>query len=106
MADAVPKKYNVWMLKAKLAKFTFLLCIDKIKRQKYFRAYVTYFFNINGTKVTHGKITKDNPLKVSSNMPSNGVIFSDGIESDYLEFNAGRTATIKPSEKKVYLVRG
>ena len=61
---------------------------------------------VTGTKIVYGKITKATPLKISSNMPTNGVIFSDGIEQDYIEFNAGRTATIRPSEKKVYLVKG
>lgn len=59
---------------------------------------------MSGTKIVHGQVTAKNPLKISSNMPSNGVIFSDGIEDDYLEFNAGRSAVIKPAEKKVYLV--
>ncbi len=27
-------------------------------------------------------------------MPENGVIFSDGIESDYLNFNSGTVTTI------------
>ena len=61
---------------------------------------------MTATKIVHGDLTIKNPLRISSNMPSNGVIFSDGIESDYLEFNAGRTATIRPAEKKVYLVKG
>jgi hypothetical protein len=33
-------------------------------------------------------------------MPENGVIFSDGIESDYLEFNSGTQATISVAEKR------
>lgn len=41
-----------------------------------------------------GRITPDAPLDLLSHMPGNGVIFSDGVETDYLEFNAGMTATI------------
>jgi hypothetical protein len=37
-------------------------------------------------------------------MESGGVIFSDGIEADYLSFNAGAIATIAPAKKKTYLV--
>jgi hypothetical protein len=37
-------------------------------------------------------------------MPENGVIFSDGIESDYLQFNSGIEATITVAEKKGHLV--
>jgi hypothetical protein len=37
-------------------------------------------------------------------MPENGVIFSDGIESDYLQFNSGIEAAITVAEKKGHLV--
>jgi hypothetical protein len=44
------------------------------------------------------------PLQVQSEMPSGGVIFSDGVESDFLAFNSGATATIGLAEKKTLLV--
>ena len=59
---------------------------------------------ITGTSIIHGKITREKPLKIFSNMPEEGVIFSDGVEQDYLEFAAGKTATIMPAEKKAQLV--
>jgi hypothetical protein len=37
-------------------------------------------------------------------MAGYGVIFSDGIEADFLEFNAGMTATISLAEKYGQLV--
>jgi hypothetical protein len=37
-------------------------------------------------------------------MPQNGVIFSDGIEEDYLPFNSGATASIGIADKQVNLV--
>jgi|GEM_PF-2675019 hypothetical protein len=37
-------------------------------------------------------------------MPENGVIFSDGIESDFLQFNSGIEATISVAEKRGHLV--
>ena len=37
-------------------------------------------------------------------MPQNGVIFSDGIEEDYLAFNSGAVARIALAEKKVHLL--
>ena len=37
-------------------------------------------------------------------MPEHGVIFSDGIEADFLEFNSGTHAVIKVAEKKGMLV--
>lgn len=51
-----------------------------------------------------GKITKNSQLLVTSMMAQNGVIFSDGIEADFLEFNAGTKATISVADKKGYLV--
>ncbi|MDP4094319.1 MAG: sugar kinase [Bacillota bacterium] len=56
------------------------------------------------TDIVFGKVTKGNPLKILSQMPENGVIFSDGIESDYLQFNSGIEATITVAEKRGHLV--
>jgi hypothetical protein len=33
-------------------------------------------------------------LRLESQMPENGVIFGDGIETDHLEFNSGTQAAI------------
>ena len=54
--------------------------------------------------ITFGKVTTSRPLVLVSNMPENGVVFSDGIESDYLQFNSGTEATISLAEKKGHLV--
>jgi hypothetical protein len=51
-----------------------------------------------------GKVTPKEPMKLTSQMPENGVIFSDGIEVDYLEFNSGMQAVITLAEKKGHLV--
>jgi hypothetical protein len=37
-------------------------------------------------------------------MSGYGVIFSDGIEADFLEFNAGMTATVEIAERRGCLV--
>ena len=57
-----------------------------------------------GASMVHGVITKDQPLIVTSQMAENGVIFSDGIESDYLAFTAGLAVTIGLAQKKAHLV--
>jgi len=59
---------------------------------------------ITGTDLVYGKIERDIPLQIFSNMPEGGVIFGDGIEADYIEFNAGKKVLIMPSDKKVNLV--
>lgn len=51
-----------------------------------------------------GPLQKGKPLKIISEMPTNGVIFSDGVENDFLEFNSGIEATIGLAEKKGHLV--
>jgi hypothetical protein len=38
-------------------------------------------------------------------MPAGGTIFSDGMEGDFISFNAGAIATIGPSKQKAHLVR-
>lgn len=52
----------------------------------------------------YGKITKKQILKVESKMPNNGVIFSDGIESDFLNFNSGNTLSIGIADEKASLI--
>jgi len=51
-----------------------------------------------------GKVTPKEPMKLVSQMPEHGVIFSDGMETDYLEFNSGIQAVISVAEKKGHLV--
>jgi NAD kinase len=46
------------------------------------------------TGITAGIIKNQNRLTIESLMPASGVIFSDGIESDFLKFNSGSIATI------------
>ena len=54
--------------------------------------------------VTFGKITPESPLALVSQMPEHGVIFSDGMESDFLNFNSGTQATVSVADKKGLLV--
>lgn len=53
-----------------------------------------------------GKVSKNKKLTLTSRMAENGVIFSDGIESDCIEFNAGTIAQVTLSELKGQLVVG
>ncbi|MDT7833332.1 sugar kinase [Flavobacteriaceae bacterium S356] len=52
----------------------------------------------------YGLITKNRTLKIESNMPTRGVIFSDGIESDFLNFNAGSVVEIGIADEKASLI--
>ena len=55
-------------------------------------------------QVVCGEVSPAAPLVIRSEMPEGGVIFSDGVEADFLAFNAGATATIGLSPKKTNLV--
>jgi NAD kinase len=57
-----------------------------------------------GASLVFGRITGEMPLQLESQMAENGVIFSDGIEKDYLEFNSGTQAVIGIAERKSLLV--
>lgn len=57
------------------------------------------------TDITIGRINLHNHLKIESLMPSAGVIFSDGIESDYLIFNSGAIASISVAKETANLVK-
>lgn len=59
---------------------------------------------VTGTTIVHGKITRRSPLILASLMGTNGVIFSDGVESDYLAFNHGTTARISIAPRKAHLI--
>ena len=54
--------------------------------------------------ITFGRVTERTPLRVESHMPENGLIFSDGIEADFLQFTSGTLATISVAPKKGHLV--
>jgi len=54
--------------------------------------------------IVFGKLSARQSLVLHSYMPENGVIFSDGIESDYLKFNSGTVATIGIADRKAHLI--
>ena len=54
--------------------------------------------------LVYGSVTAQQPLRLRSRMPESGVIFSDGMESDYLRFTAGMEATIAVSARRGRLV--
>jgi len=55
-------------------------------------------------EVSVGMIDNNHTLRIESLMPSGGVIFSDGIEKDFLCFNSGSIATIGVAKEVANLV--
>ena len=57
-----------------------------------------------GAEIVFGKLERTEKMTVTSCMPENGVIFSDGVESDAIEFNSGATVTVTVAERSGRLV--
>jgi NAD kinase len=57
-----------------------------------------------GASLVFGRVNAETPLILESRMAENGVIFSDGIEKDFLDFNSGTQAVIGIAERKGALV--
>jgi hypothetical protein len=58
-----------------------------------------------GINIIGGLLDSSDQLVIESLMPDGGVIFSDGIESDFLPFTSGNTATIKIARETAVLVQ-
>ncbi|MBO9701039.1 MAG: sugar kinase [Sporocytophaga sp.] len=56
------------------------------------------------TGITAGLIKNQNYLTIESLMPASGIIFSDGIETDFLRFNSGSVATIGIAKETAKIV--
>lgn len=54
--------------------------------------------------IVSGYIDEAHPLVVESFMPQKGVIFSDGIEKDYLNFNSGAIVKIGLADTKAHII--
>lgn len=58
----------------------------------------------SSTNVIAGVVEPSESLHLESAMPTGGVIFSDGVENDYLAFNSGAVADIRAAKQKAHLV--
>ncbi len=60
--------------------------------------------NKTRTELVFGTISISTKMTIRSMMANHGVIFSDGVESDFIEFNSGAQAKISIAEKKGILI--
>ncbi len=58
-----------------------------------------------GTSLTSGLLQNDEQLRVRSEMNDGGVVFGDGIEADYLEFNWGKSVELGIADTTLNLVQ-
>lgn len=70
----------------------------------YFTVREPFPSRTTAASMVFGAVTGREPLRLTSQMAENGVIFSDGIEADFLEFNSGAEAQITVAERKGRLV--
>ena len=58
----------------------------------------------SGVSLGAGLIAPGESLAIESHMPDSGVVFSDGVEADAVEFNAGSVVDIHASKRRTRLV--
>jgi NAD kinase len=54
--------------------------------------------------IVAGMLESGQELVLESLMPSGGAVFSDGMEADFLQFNAGAIGTVRAAEQRARLV--
>jgi hypothetical protein len=63
-----------------------------------------FISKMSSAKLIAGLLEPGNEIVIESEMANDGVIFSDGVESDFLEFNAGTSVHIRPAATSAKLV--
>ncbi len=73
-------------------------------RELFFAVREPFISRRSSADLVAGVLSEERELMIESQMPSNGVIFSDGIEADFLAFNSGAIAHVRPAEQSAMLV--
>ncbi len=63
-----------------------------------------FLSRMSGASLVAGRISQGDELEIESQMSSGGVIFSDGIEADFLDFNGGSIVRIGVADQRARLV--
>lgn len=66
----------------------------------YFAVREPYASVSSGAELVFGRLSPEAPLTIESKMGEKGIIFSDGMQSDYLEFNHSVTSTFTLAQAK------
>jgi NAD kinase len=78
--------------------------IPKTENKLVFVVREPFLSKTSQISLTSGVLYTGDELTIESHMPQNGIIFSDGIQSDFLRFNSGAIATIRIAKAKAKLV--
>lgn len=76
---------------------------DMTARELRFSVREPFTSRTSGAEIVCGRVTDGDPLRIVSQMPRGGTIFSDGMEEDFLPFDAGLCATIGISNRALEL---
>lgn len=76
------------------------------RRELTFQVREPYPSRFTQAELVYGKVTDGESLVLTSSMSENGVVFSDGIFEDAIEFNAGMEIRISVAEQTGKLVTG
>lgn len=79
-------------------------CLDWEARELLWAIREPFLSKTTQVGLVAGKLNDSQSLKIESLMPENGVIFSDGIESDFIHFNSGSIVEIFASKHSATLV--
>jgi len=80
--------------------------LDREDRRLLFVVRDPFVSRHSRANIVAGILEQQQALELESLMPSGGVIFSDGIEADYLHFNSGSSVIVKAAEETAQLVVG
>ena len=78
--------------------------LDWSDEKLFYNVREPYPSNSTDTNIVFGEIDNRQEIRILSQMPEEGVIFSDGMEYDAVEFTAGMEAVIRVADKKGKLV--
>jgi NAD kinase len=81
-----------------------LYSFDWDARKLVFSVREPFISKTSAAEIVHGSIMPKHSLEIVSQMPQNGVIFSDGVEEDRLDFNSGAIARIGLADRTLSLV--
>jgi NAD kinase len=62
-----------------------------------------FISNTSKAEMIYGRIQGRDTLEIISRMPQRGIIFSDGMETDFIKFESGMRAKITVAQRKVHL---
>ena len=80
-------------------KYRFDMEADELR----FSVREPFISNTSKADMIYGRIRARDTLEIISRMPQRGIIFSDGMETDFLKFESGMRAKITVAQRKVHL---